>query len=782
MAGGFDPYHRWLGIGPEHQPPDHYRLLGIARFESDRQVIDSVALRHISFLQEITDGPCVDQAQQLLNELAAARRCLLDPQRKAAYDAELQARLEQETSPSASSSAAVEAVRIQPVQTPLAARGRGDAGGRAARKVRNPASRRRKDPSTAWYAAAWRRIRQGPSGRWRGLIWGAAAASLLLMLVAWWSGGQTEREGIAVPDGPGSLAEQPLSDAGSVPAGPVSEPDRPRPPFGSPVTKPAGSGEAGGDTETWEADSRPEPAAIGKAPPPADPPTSTSLPSPSAETIVAPAESQAVERLDEPARMASPPATDDAESAARSSLPLPLQIEGLVLWLDAADPATVRTDAAGRIHRWDDKSRQGFAAEVDSDGRGPTWSPEGTPPAIRFDGSEHLTLARTSNPLNLDAEYTWLFVAGGVDGGLMSKGSGESGGSFVLTGSRLSVGGADYSDPGDRGSEMRVRAVVADTRRLRWYVDGQARQVHEGADHAIRTPGVLRLGCVWQRTAGAEQFFRGELAELLIFDRALSAGERDRLERYLRDKWWSDPQSRPPLVFPSLPPEALETEVGAGASGEGAADAADTGREDEETVQEHLDFAAQEPDDQESSGEEGEWPEEGEEPADAPIVWHINLGGEGYEDAQGNRWLQSPRFDGQKFGHEGGRLASGGAPLYPDHRWAETAIRNLTAFRAVLPNGSYEVTFCFCEHWTTDPDRRVFLAVLQRGMRNSIRLNFHGPGMAPELGVGKPWTHTIRRVAVSEGSLDIEFTPLTPDSLPILNAIIIRQLRARRSP
>ena len=24
-----DPYHRWLGIQPKDQPPNHYRLLGV---------------------------------------------------------------------------------------------------------------------------------------------------------------------------------------------------------------------------------------------------------------------------------------------------------------------------------------------------------------------------------------------------------------------------------------------------------------------------------------------------------------------------------------------------------------------------------------------------------------------------------------------------------------------------------------------------------------------------------------------------------------------------------
>ena len=86
MSEPFDPYNRWLGILPEEQPPHHYRLLGVGLFESDAEVIDSVAARHMAYLQEITDGPHVKEAQRLLNELARARRCLLDPDKKAAYD------------------------------------------------------------------------------------------------------------------------------------------------------------------------------------------------------------------------------------------------------------------------------------------------------------------------------------------------------------------------------------------------------------------------------------------------------------------------------------------------------------------------------------------------------------------------------------------------------------------------------------------------------------------------------------------------------------------------
>lgn len=102
MPESFDPYYKWLGIPPKDQPPNHYRLLGVETFESDREVIDSFANRHIEYLQQITDGPHVRDAQRVLNELAAARRCLLDPKKKKAYDKTLK----QESTPPAAVSIA----------------------------------------------------------------------------------------------------------------------------------------------------------------------------------------------------------------------------------------------------------------------------------------------------------------------------------------------------------------------------------------------------------------------------------------------------------------------------------------------------------------------------------------------------------------------------------------------------------------------------------------------------------------------------------------------------
>jgi hypothetical protein len=86
MDLSFDPYYRWLAIPPEDQPPDHYRLLGVRRFESDPEVISNAADRQMLHVRSFQTGPHSVECQRLLNELSFARTCLLDPSKKAVYD------------------------------------------------------------------------------------------------------------------------------------------------------------------------------------------------------------------------------------------------------------------------------------------------------------------------------------------------------------------------------------------------------------------------------------------------------------------------------------------------------------------------------------------------------------------------------------------------------------------------------------------------------------------------------------------------------------------------
>ena len=85
----FDPYYKWLGIPPELQPADHYRLLGLRLFEEDPEVIAIAADRQMSHVKTFAVGKYGDQSQALLDELAKAKLCLLNAAKKAAYDAYL---------------------------------------------------------------------------------------------------------------------------------------------------------------------------------------------------------------------------------------------------------------------------------------------------------------------------------------------------------------------------------------------------------------------------------------------------------------------------------------------------------------------------------------------------------------------------------------------------------------------------------------------------------------------------------------------------------------------
>jgi hypothetical protein len=87
MNNKFDPYHIWLGIPPDEQPPNHYRLLGIQVGESNVEVIERAADGRALQLKTAQASKHSDLSQKLLNEVAAAKVYLLNPAKKVAYDA-----------------------------------------------------------------------------------------------------------------------------------------------------------------------------------------------------------------------------------------------------------------------------------------------------------------------------------------------------------------------------------------------------------------------------------------------------------------------------------------------------------------------------------------------------------------------------------------------------------------------------------------------------------------------------------------------------------------------
>ena len=103
MAEPFDSYYHWLAIPPDEQPPNHYRLLGLKLFEANAGVIDTSADRQMAHVRSFQTGDRAADSQRLLNELATARRVLLDPQKKSAYDSTVKSELAARAKPNVAS-------------------------------------------------------------------------------------------------------------------------------------------------------------------------------------------------------------------------------------------------------------------------------------------------------------------------------------------------------------------------------------------------------------------------------------------------------------------------------------------------------------------------------------------------------------------------------------------------------------------------------------------------------------------------------------------------------
>ncbi len=89
MTGVFDPYREWLGIDPQEHPVDHYRLLGLQRFESDVALIHQAADACMVEVRLHQLGPHGRHTQKLLNEISTARVCLVHPGSRQTYDSQL---------------------------------------------------------------------------------------------------------------------------------------------------------------------------------------------------------------------------------------------------------------------------------------------------------------------------------------------------------------------------------------------------------------------------------------------------------------------------------------------------------------------------------------------------------------------------------------------------------------------------------------------------------------------------------------------------------------------
>jgi RNA polymerase sigma factor (sigma-70 family) len=282
---------------------------------------------------------------------------------------------------------------------------------------------------------------------------------------------------------------------------------------------------------------------LAAAPAPAPPPASR--PVPAAAVAASPADNDAEWRR----RTGADPGRGPAAAAPGLD---PASVPGLALWLDAAKGVTA--DTAGKVSAWADQGGPGQdLAQTDA-----TWRPLrldaalGGKPVVRFAGDTHAAQALVRDGFALpegrgatviallrqsrESTYACLLHYGpdngkrGVHVNLNAIAAG--------VGPEKDFSGTVGSSCELPGTGFRIVAVVADgaSGRQELYADG-ARVGAASHPFALDAKGRLVVGGHRPGAGNCHSGCNADLAELMIFHRAVTADERLGLERHLRSKW-----------------------------------------------------------------------------------------------------------------------------------------------------------------------------------------------------------------------------------------------------
>lgn len=186
---------------------------------------------------------------------------------------------------------------------------------------------------------------------------------------------------------------------------------------------------------------------------------------------------------------------------------------GLVLWLDAADAQSVQLDEQNRVLRWKDKSASGHDASADNPGVAPQWLPDAVNgrAVVRFNGVSGL-LGKAIRS-----------AKGPVTVLVVSRRTAESAGADAwqrLFSSRPQTADNDNVLPNFAISLRDAAAYAINVSVLELY------------DVPIGPFGIGR------NAVGTADNFRGDIAEVLVYDRAFaSLADRQQAFQYLADRW-----------------------------------------------------------------------------------------------------------------------------------------------------------------------------------------------------------------------------------------------------
>jgi pectate lyase len=235
---------------------------------------------------------------------------------------------------------------------------------------------------------------------------------------------------------------------------------------------------------------------------------------------------------------------------ADSELPV---TNGLELWLDAADESTIMVDGAGKVSKWTDKSAQGYDAEQSDSTKQPSYTTRSLNNiiVIEFDGQHYLTTPKFSSKLK---QPNTIVVVGKRD-------TSDGDGYYFYDGLDKKKRHANFVENNNysvfAGKKKRIisyaEAATEPEIHISRFNEDFSQNKRDGALVASGNAGRNKLQglTIGARYVGKkddhtpQDYLDGYIAELLVYNRALSVAESIQVQAYLEDKWDIAPELDP---------------------------------------------------------------------------------------------------------------------------------------------------------------------------------------------------------------------------------------------
>jgi hypothetical protein len=228
----------------------------------------------------------------------------------------------------------------------------------------------------------------------------------------------------------------------------------------------------------------------------------------------------------------------------------PRQIGGLRLWLDATDPAANGTQPANNsaVSTWVDKSTGGNNVTQGTGANQPTYKTVilNSKPVVRFNGST--TLLQKASGTDLGDQIT-VFVVGTTNGNSIHRGTffDYTDGAATNTGTNIVQTDATHLTYRTFDGALKDATWTGFTEPFTGVIYGY----NDGSNNFIYINGTQQGTAVCGNISGNPTYYTigsllngvggwyldGDVAEVLVYNSALSSAKRTLINRYLGNKW-----------------------------------------------------------------------------------------------------------------------------------------------------------------------------------------------------------------------------------------------------